>query len=257
MKLLETKEDKENAISVLIKEKEINLFLMNNLKTDDDEIKTYSLGREAFIQVFHNTSVSLYLEGEYDKDEVIKFFKNNNSFLSIKGPERTLKELEYLFPSFVKDYRDMLTIDKSLFKKNFDRDSNLKSLKSKKDFKELYAHYQTGPLKIYENEESWIDYNLNLDFPFEAVGYYVNGNLVSSAYLAAPTKDSAMVVGVYTKKEYEGKHYAQKTVTELVDIALNDDNIPFLCLWYSDEKAKHIYNKIGFHFAGKYANFHK
>ena len=64
-----------------------------------------------------------------------------------------------------------------------------------------------------------------------------------------------MVVGVGTDPEYENKGFGTSVVSELVDIALNENNIDYLGLWYSDEKAKHLYQKIGFTSIGEYAYF--
>ena len=49
----------------------------------------------------------------------------------------------------------------------------------------------------------------------------------------------------------------EKAVSELVDIALNENNIGYLCLWYSTPDARRVYEKLGFKEVGDYAYFHK
>ncbi len=256
MAVLLENEELEKALKIFEEEKELNLFLLNNIERNDKRIKTYKVDDNLYIQNYHDQSLCIYSTGTYNLDKAISFIESQK-YSAVLGPAKSLKPLEDYYSDWKKNYRYLLRVNKDTFKKHYTRDENLKVMRTKEDFSQLYDYYFDSPFKPEDDKTTWVDEKLSESFPFEAVSYIKDGQIVCSAYLSAATKRSAMVVGVLTKPGFENQKLAQKTVTELTDIALNENNIPYLCLWYSTPVAYHIYEKLGYQIVGEFANFKK
>ena len=258
-----SEKDIPSLLTSLEKEKYRNLFFINNLKTLtlNKEYKIYSISN-AYALNFMDSSILIWSEGEYDKDEMIKFL-DGQKFNGINGPEEALLPImdEFKNRGFKTDLRKMLMCDKSSFKKVSPRDEKLRYLMAPEEFEDLYDLYMRCPeykdgLENTDREDFGMDM-AEKEYPFAAAGLYHKNRMVSGGYLSAYTKESAMVVSVATDPDFRGIGCATKTVSELVDIALNENNIGYLCLWYSTPDAKRVYEKLGFKEVGAYAYFHK
>lgn len=262
-----TKELKEKDIPELLKslekDKYRNLFFINNLKTLrlGKEYRIYQVS-SAYLLNFMDSSILIWAEGEYDSKEVAAFLETQK-FMGINGPAECLMPIMEIMKEkgFKTDLRRMMLCDKSSFKRISPRDEKLRYLMAPDEFEELYDLYSRCPeYKDSVEDVDREDYGVDMaekEYPFAAAGYYVGRIMVAGAYLSAYTRESAMVVGVATDPDYRGMGYATKTVSELVDIALNENNIGYLCLWYSTDEAKRIYEKLGFKEIGSYAYFHR
>jgi len=257
------KEISKKEIPDLIKElsnDRRNLFFINNLElyTLSKEIKVYKVDK-AFVLNWMDESILLFAPDSYDAKTMIEFLEKQK-FNGINGAK------EYLLPiadtlrnEFSIEYRQFMMIDKEKFIKPLTRDLRLMELFSPEDYEMLFDLYMRIPLfkddfKTRDRSE-WALEKAELEYPFAGVALSLDNKFVSGAYLGAATRKSAMVVGVGTDPEYENKGFGTSVVSELVDIALNENNIDYLGLWYSDEKAKHLYQKIGFTSIGEYAYF--
>lgn len=255
--------DIPQLLSSLSKDRYRNLFFINNLKTltMGKEYKAYKVG-DAYLMNFMDSSILIWSEGDYDSALVSQFLESQK-FMGINGPaECLIPVMDYIKgKGFTADIRKMLYVDKQLFKKVSPRDEKLKYLMAPEDFEDLYDLYYRCPeykdgVEDKDREEFGLDM-AEKEYPFAAAGYYVGRIMVSGAYLSAYTRESAMVVSVATDPDYRNMGYATKTVSELVDIALNENNIGYLCLWYSTPDARRVYDKLGFKEIGSYAYFHR
>lgn len=263
--IIELKEkDLPALLSLLRKDKYRNLFFINNILTLTlgKEYRIYKVN-EAYLMNFMNSSMLIYSENSYDEKKVFSFLQTQK-FKGINGGEESLAPLEgYMKELGIThiDYRNMMMVTKDTFKRVTPRDSSLRSLFGPEDFEDLFDLYLRCPEYkddfIKEDKEEFGLDMAEKEYPFAAAGLYVRNKMVSGGYLSAYTKESAMVVGVATDPDYRNGGLATKTVSELVDIAINENNIGYLCLWYSTPEAERIYKKLGFEPIGKYAYFHK
>lgn len=237
-----------------------NLFFSNNLDiyTLSKEIDVYQVAG-AFVLNWMNASILIYAPNGYDCNEMLSFLRTQR-FNGINGPKEYLEPLEPLLEErFNIQYRNLLRVDKSSFNKISPRDERLVELFSPDDYEDLFCLYQRIPeYKDSFNDdekEEWAMGKAQLEYPMAGVGLYAEEKMVSGAYLSAATKKSAMIVGVGTDPDFQDQGLATKVTSELVDIALNENNIGYVCLWYSDDKAKHIYSKLGFKPVCEYAYF--
>jgi len=244
----------------LLKSDRRNLFFINNLQlyTLGKEIKVYKVDK-AYILNWLNNSILIFAPCGYDKNQMLTALKTQ-AFNGINGAREYLEPIEKELESEFKiQYRDLMIVDKTSFNKLSSRDTRLRELFSPDDYESLYDLYLNIPSYkdsfLSEDRSQWALGKAELEYPMAGVGLYFGNRIISGAYLSAATKTSAMVVGVGTNPDYENMGFATSVVSELVDIALNENNIGYLALWYSDEKAHHIYTKLGFKSIGKYAYF--
>ena len=258
-----SKKDIPSLLSSLEKEKYRNLFFINNLKTLtlNKEYRIYSVS-DAYVLNFMDSSILIWSESGYDKDEMIEFL-DTQKFKGINGPEEALLPImdELKSRGFKIELRKMMMCDKSSFKKDTPRDEKLKYLMGPDDFEDLYDLYMRCPeykdgLENIDREDFGVDM-AEKEYPFAAAGLYHKNKMVSGGYLSAYSRESAMIVSVATDPDFRGAGCATKAVSELVDIALNENNIGYLCLWYSTPDAQRVYEKLGFKEVGDYAYFHK
>lgn len=237
-----------------------NLFFLNNLDIYKlgKEINVYKIG-DAFTLNWMDASILIFAPNGYDKKEMLEFL-STQKFNGINGAREYLEPIEKeLEGDFSIQYRDFMMVDKTTYKKLPSRDTRLRELFSPDDYEALFDLYMKVPSCMgnlhAEDREEWALDKAELEYPMTGVGLFSGDKIISGAYLGAATKTSAMVVGVSTDPDEENKGYATSVMSELTDIALNENNIGYLCLWYSEEKARHIYEKIGFKPIGKYAYF--
>lgn len=246
------------AIRPLLSLDRRNLFFINDLSlyTIGREINVYMVDK-AYVLNWMDTSILIFAPNGYDKNEMIEFLSGQN-FKGINGAAEYLEPIEeYFKSSFDISHRELLCVDKASFKKKCPRDTRLRELFSPEDYEDLFKLYTKIPQfkNSYQEDDinQWALEKAEEEYPHTGVALYLGSRVVSGAYLSGATKNSAMVVSVATDPDYENMGFATSVVSELVDIALFENNIGYLCLWYSDEKALHIYQKLGFKPIGKYS----
>lgn len=254
-----SKSEIENLKKELDKDKK-NLFFSNNLEiyTISKEIEVYQV-EEAFVLNWMNASIVIYAPNGYSPETMAEFLETQR-FNGINGPKEYLEPLEsVLKDKFEVQYRNLMMVDGHSFKKLTPRDERLIELFGPDEYEDLFSLYTRVPEYSEgfkeEDKEEWALEKAEMEYPTTGVGLYVGEKMVSGAYLSAATKKSAMIVGVATDPEYQNMGLATKVTSELVDIALNENNIGYLCLWYSTDVAEHIYRKLGFEVISQYAYF--
>lgn len=82
----------------------------------------------------------------------------------------------------------------------------------------------------------------------------MDGMIVSTVATTAETTINAMVVAVATHPEHRGHGYATLLMQELMNIYLIDKK-KYLCLFYDNPKAGHIYHRLGFKTIGTWDTY--
>ena len=75
---------------------------------------------------------------------------------------------------------------------------------------------------------------------------FIDGQAVSSAGLSGIANRSAMVVGVCTLPEHEGRLYATSTLSAVLEDGFTRLGLDYVCLWHSSARAKAVYERLGF-----------
>lgn len=255
------KDDKDKLIGLLSEKGIQNLFIVNNLHKNEigKEIHVYRTG-DVYIMNWMDSSIVMSLCGtDYPVGSVLEILAAQH-YSAINGPKEALAPLESaLSDSFDINYKEMLKADKSLFRPKSPRNQCLRELFSPEDWEDLYDLYMRTPEYSddydAEDKEEWALSKAEEEYPTTGVGLYQKGRIISGAYLAAATKESAMIVGVATDPDWRSGGLATSVVSELTDIALSENNIREVALWYSNDASKHIYMKLGFQRVCDYAFF--
>ena len=254
--------DYRDDLIKLLSEKGIqNLFIVNNLRKHQlgKDIHIYRTG-DVYIMNWMDTSIVMALLGsDYPIDSVLEILSTQH-YSAINGPKEALSPLESaLSASFGINYKEMMKTDKKSFRPKTPRNECLRELFSPEDWEDLYDLYLRTPeySDDYDDDdkEEWALSKAEEEYPTTGVGLYQKGRIVSGAYLAAATSESAMVVGVATDPDWRSGGLATSVVSELTDIALFENNINEVALWYSNDLSKHIYMKLGYQRECDYAFF--
>ncbi len=238
-----------------------NLFFINNLNnyTIGQEIEVYRIG-DIYIMNWRCTSLVIVKGGDnYPVDE-IKAFLKTIFFRVVNGESSVLKPLEDFFKDrFEIKYKELMYLTKANFNKVENRNHNLQELFSPDDWELLYDLYTRCPeyndIEYDEDKEAWSLAKAEEEYPSTGVILKSKNQAVAGAYLAGATKEMAMIVGVAVEPDWRGGGLGTAVVSELCDIALNENNIKTLALNYSNDISKHIYEKLGFKRECDYAFF--
>ena len=249
-------------IPLLEERREENLLFLNNLKIYEHK-KDYKvfLISSLLAMVYRKKALILFQEGPFDSRELSAFI-DKNGINAITGAKATLERLEeagkdeWEFQTF-----PIMEVTRESFRKVTERSDNLSFLLTYEDFLSLAQLYSRNEefregFETEERQEDWAEImEEEMEYPHAACGYRIKRRLIGAAYLAAATKESAMVVGVLVDKDWRGGGIGTQIAQEITDIALNDHLIKRVCLFPSGEEAKHIYSKLGYKEVGEYAFF--
>ena len=234
---------------------EKHLFFANNLidYRNGEEFGMYSNG-SLYAAVFPY-SVLIDAEDSWKPEtEEYDFILSLDKPL-IAAPEYIAKALLPSLPHYKAEKRNMMTITKDDFIKK-ERDARLKVLRTKSDFLSLFRLYRKTPemrdgFSAAEDEINMENF-MSRPYPFAAVALVENGKTLSGAYLSNEGKRNIMISGVATDPLHRGRGYACSVVSELIDIALNENMVKRLSLWYIEEETGRIYRSLGFRDTGSW-----
>jgi len=258
--------DEELIKEYISLEKEVTLFFYGDLENYgvNDKTAKYYINQidgkiDSIILIFRNTLFSFYSQNEdYNVQDVLGFIHDKKVSV-FSGKESLIKKLlpymgGYMMTSTY--FAKCSKVNKNVLIKDSE-DIVIREITSKED----KIDYVKSELSIAEFSVSFE--NNNLDFNLHKMedsilhgstylGLFVKGKLASACSITASSSLSGMVVAVFTNKEYRGKGYAMKVVSELCNRAFKNGK-EFLCLFYDNPTAGRIYHKIGFSDLDKYA----
>ena len=259
-------QDREEILTYVRKEPEMNLFLIGDLENFGVESETVSFylheekDRWDFLILRYHRFFILYSQYEdYNAEAAIDFLKNQSPGC-ISGKTALLEKIAPAFPQWkmestclsrcdcvednVGDYPGAPenSVIRRLEKEDVAEAIGLLSdiEEFAKTFRKEEQQEQVGRMTDEMNQGSKV-----------AVGLFLNGRMVSVASTSAENSESAMIVGVATVPECRGKGYASAVVRALCRDCFGRGK-RYLCLFYDNPAAGRIYNRIGFRELGKY-----
>ena len=269
-------EDREELLSYVKREPEMNLFFIGDLENFGIESETVNVylheerGRWDFVILRFHQYFLLYSQYEdYNAEEAIAFLSKQKPDC-ISGKTALLKRIAPAFPQWAIDSTYMSRCDR--VESDGRRPDNTQAdtsnnMSSAEDL--ILRRLEDGDVpeaidlltdieefaRTYKKTERDEQIKRMKDEMAQGskvtVGGFLNGRLVTVASTSAENSESAMVVGVATVKGYRGKGYASAVVTALCQDCF-DRGKKYICLFYDNPVAGRIYNRIGFREIGEY-----
>lgn len=261
MRLLQ-ESDRAALTEYIQREPEMNLFLigdMENYGVNSEVVNFYvheQWGRWDFVILRFYQFFILYSPYEdYNAEEAVLFLKNQTPEC-ISGKTSLLQKIAPMFPQW-KLQSTLLSrcgeVERSFASPKElalrvltpqDAPEAIDLLCSIKEFEGTYGKNEKSVHMKRMQEEMAQGGKL-------VMGGYVDGRLAAIAETSAENSQSAMIVGVATKKELRGRGYASAVVSALCTDCFQRGK-KFLCLFYDNPNAGRIYNRIGFREIGEY-----
>ncbi|WP_077612740.1 GNAT family N-acetyltransferase [Clostridium sp. Marseille-P2415] len=249
------------AMDYILKEPEFNLFIIGDLENyglDGPDVSAYTSdswhgGMFPFFLLDYRKNYVFYSHDEKFPAEEAAEFLSGCSMKNLSGKkeliERLLSHLKGL--EIVPNYLARLDSLSSEARPA----SNARKL-GEKDIPSicnlLYQIDEFFTIKEKTPEENQEDIRSSITNGGRMYGIFEGDILVSVAGTAAENSMSAMVVSVGTLPGYREKGYASALVARLCKDCL-EEGMKFLCLFYNNPEAGHIYRKLGFSELGQYA----
>lgn len=266
MRTLQEK-DREEILWYVRKEPEMNLFLIGDLENYGVESKTVNFylheerDRWDFLVLRFHQFYILYSQYEdYNAEEAIAFLKKQQKVDCISGKTVLLEKIAAAFPQWKIESTYMSRLDpprggtkvcreetEGLVVRPLEKEDVPEAVDLLSDIEEFAKTFQKEEREeqIRRMEEEMTQGGKT------AVGGFADGRMVSIASTSAENSESAMVVGVATISECRGKGYAS-TVVQALCLDCFRRGKKYLCLFYDNETAGRIYNRIGFKELGEY-----
>ena len=253
--------DYRKAMDYVLREPEFNLFIIGDLEVyglDDPDVSAYTSdswdgGIFPYFLLDYRKNYVFYSHQENFPAREAAEFLSSQPMKNLSGRkdqiERLLPYLKGL--EIVPAYMARLNALSGSLKPS----SEARRLKEKDipsicellcQVEEFYTMRQKTP------EENREDIRASISHGGRMYGIFKDHTLVSVAGTAAENSMSAMVVSVATLPGYRKMGYASALVTRLCQDCLKE-GMKFLCLFYSNPEAGHIYRKLGFKEIGQYA----
>lgn len=193
----------------------------------------------------------------------LKEFFDERQVDCIRGKIAHVKAFQHVYPDRVLKENNLCKLDRTKWENSEEARNGYHTCKKEIQVKRLYVADISQMMELYLSvkefartfryaEKSEQKMKKELEKGELAVGIYEEERLVSVARTNCSNSKGANVVCVATNPKYRGKGYASLAVKALCDLAFENE-IPMLCLYYSDPVAGKIYEKIGFQIVGDYA----
>lgn len=266
-----TNAHREMALSYAAAEPEFNLFILGDIECyglEGSQVRAYTADSwepenedfPYFILDFLGNFMVYSKDSDYDAECVGNFLKLQGAN-DITGKSDILEKLLPWLPGM----QARQTFLSRLNRLNAPpEDLEVVCRLGQESAEEIYELYiQIEELTSYRlkgREAALENIRQNLDISGRTYGLYVAENgrrrLVSIASSAAETPLGAMVIGVGTLKEYRKRGYARAVISRLCHDCLKEGK-QFLCLFYDNPEAGHIYKSLGFQELGLYTMIQK
>lgn len=249
----------DGLTEILSADKVANLFFINDLALfGTGDVDVYRIGEGLVALNYRNDGLCLNAYGPYDLCEALNFLAREK-WCTVMGPASTMDA----FLPYFKDEsswsvlrRRMLCLEKAHFSpvtRKCDRreESMVRRFSTLDDFLqmlELYERIEAFSHRRKTDRSELVKEAKELAERDDGLYYatFVDGQAVSSAGLSGIANRSAMVVGVCTLPEYEGRLYATSTLSAVLDYGFSILGLDYVCLWHSSARAKAIYERLGF-----------
>lgn len=240
---------KDSIIGYLMKEPDINLFIMGDIENyglNFPELEIWiernADGVSAILMRFYDSLVFSASGEDFDKMEFANLIKSLDHQV-LSGQEEALAILDDQL-----EYRQRKSMNLSRLSKETYHSQNLSCHENLKKFSLRDTDSLIALRETIEEFESSPNREL-IESEFEqgfARGYCVvkDGKMLSMAQTSAENSRSAMVVGVCTHKEHRGKGLANQCLHKLCQEVLSEGKN--LCLFYDNPIAAEMYIKMGF-----------
>lgn len=248
--------DNEIVINYLLYEKEINLFILGDIKnygfsTDFQKVwgEFDDLGNLKGVLLKYYDSFIFYSKDNFDIEGFSDIIKKNKCKI-FSGKSSILSKFENNLN--FKDKREM-------FFCKLDNLDKIENFKCKNIVKKITLDDVDNIVNLFFSIDEFTNINRESiirkykDNSGRGYCIYKDNVLVSMAQTTAENKYSAMIVGVATHKNYRKNGYATDCMVTLCKELLKENKT--LCLFYDNPKAGRIYKRIGFEDIGLWSMF--
>ena len=246
-------QDLDEVLAFLYEEPEINLYIIGDIKNfgfNDPhrqifgEFKQGKIYAVASQNLSHITYYAASPEFNLDWPNVFASL----DYLFISGKDTLLEVINEHMPAMRPDRLEFMKSTTFEYDETL-QDSRLKVLSSKDDAKKVYTLLnQIEELDSVrkKTEEEFIQYLLdNSDGNGTTVFIEEDNQVIASASAVGETKRTAMIVGVATHPDYRNQGLGHIVLHYLLNLYINKKG-KTLCLYYDDEAAGYLYEKLGF-----------
>lgn len=257
--MIEKLDSIDGLTEILSADKVANLFFINDLALfGTGDVAVYRIGEGLIALNYRDDGLCLYAYGPYDQGEAFHFLAREK-WSTVMGPAATM---EAFLPYFKDEsswsvlQRRMLCLERAHFtpvtrKDERSEESVIRRLSTSDDFLqmlELYEKIEAFSHRRKTDRSELVVEAKELAERDDGLYYatFIDGQAVSSAGLSGIANRSAMVVGVCTLPEYEGRLYATSTLSAVLDYGFSTLGLDYVCLWHSSARAKAVYERLGF-----------
>ncbi len=248
-----TSEDKKMLMDFLNKEPEYNLYIIgdvNNFGFDGVYSSVYGEFRdsELYSVVSQNYLHLVYYASDTDFNEDWLEILNRFEFYFLSGKAELIRPIQRYFPDM---WDDKLDFAKSTTFTEEDGVSYefVRIMKTREEALMIYdmlSQIEELDTVGMKTREEFADYLLRHSGENGTTAYIMEDDqIVASASAVFESDLSAMIVGVGTDKNYRGRGYGKKVMHYLMNLYVNEKK-KTLCLYYDDDRAKALYDKLGF-----------
>lgn len=256
-----TGENYQEVMDYILQEPEFNLFLIGDLENyglDSPEVTAYtsdSWNGEVlpyFLLDYRNNYVFYSQDPDFSAEEVAEFL-SGCTMKNLSGKRDLIQRLLPFLKNLEMVPAYMARLDS--ISGRIPPESSSRRL-TEKDIPAicnlLYKLDEFYTIKNKTIKENQADILSSITHGGRMYGIFENDNLVSIAGTTAENSMSAMVVSVGTMAGHRKKGYASSLVSQLCTDCLKE-GMKFICLFYDNPEAGHIYWRLGFSEVGQYA----
>ncbi len=244
--------DRQRVLDFLREEASINLFIIGDIEAFGFEEEFQTLwGQftqdnqiEGVLLKFHESYIPYFKKEDIDITDFVKIILRTEGTKIVSGKESILDRFDKILPEHKTQstfFCELTHQDKLL------HDESMTQVKKadKKDAKRIYELIETiEEFNRVTNSIERIEHTLQTKTGRVFYMEDVNGEMVAIAQTTAENSQSAMVVGVATRKDYRGKGFMHKCLIKLCMEVMSEGKT--LCLFYDNPAAGRIYHKVGF-----------